>query len=311
MSDPILIDCDYIFPQFAAAYLLVEGDRAAFVENNTTHAVPRLMQALQRAGRKPEDVDYVVITHVHLDHAGGTSALMAACPRATLIAHPRAARHIKDPTKLIAGARAVYGDARFEKLYGQIDAVAETRIREVADEEVIRWGQREWRFLHTRGHAKHHFCLWDSAVQGTFTGDAFGIFYPCLQTATPFIFPSTSPTDFEPDEARAAIKRVASLAGDRAFLTHYGEMRQLQARALDLIDWIDFSQALVEKARDSDEPDAGLTAFCLQQIDARFRAALEKRGLMRADNWELLRIDRELNAAGLAHVARARRTAET
>jgi glyoxylase-like metal-dependent hydrolase (beta-lactamase superfamily II) len=311
MSHPIVIDCDYLFPQYAASFLLLEGARAAFVENNTTHAVPRLLSALERAGRKPEDVEYVVITHVHLDHAGGTSSLMAACPRATLMAHPRAARHIKDPAKLIAGARAVYGDAQFEKLYGTIEPVAESRIREVADEEVIRWGSREWRFLHTRGHAKHHFCLWDSALQGTFTGDAFGVFYPRLQSGEPFIFPSTSPTDFEAEQARASIRRIAECAGDRALLTHYGELRRLRARALDLIDWIDFSESLVEKARDSAEPDAALAAYCQAAIDARFRSALEKRGLMRADNWELLRIDRELNAAGLAHLAKTQRTAES
>lgn len=169
MRQVITIDCDYLFPQYAASYLLIEGDRAAFIENNTVHAVPRLLSALKQAGLTPEQVEYVVITHVHLDHAGGSAALMQACPGATLLAHPRAARHVKDPSRLIAGARAVYGDARFEALYGKIDPVPAERVREMGDEEILRWRGREWTFLHTRGHANHHFCIYDSALKGVFT----------------------------------------------------------------------------------------------------------------------------------------------
>jgi hypothetical protein len=145
-------------------------------------------------------------------------------------------------------------------------------------------------------------------VQGTFTGDAFGVCYPSLQTADPFIFPSTSPTDFEPEEARAAFRRIAALGG-RAFLTHFGQVRELVARSKELVEWIDFSERLLHQAIDAAESDDALTGMCEKVIDSRFRQELEMRGLMGDANWELLRIDRELNAAGIAHVAVQQRKA--
>ncbi|MEZ4384491.1 MAG: MBL fold metallo-hydrolase, partial [Nannocystaceae bacterium] len=125
MADVRTIDTLYLGnPRFAACFLLTEGERAAFVETNTNFAVPRLLEALRASGRRPEDVDYVIVTHVHLDHAGGASKLMAACPNATLLAHPRAAPHLIDPSKLVASARQVYGAERFAALYGEIEAIA-------------------------------------------------------------------------------------------------------------------------------------------------------------------------------------------
>src|SRR5436305_1331356 len=113
------IDCD-VLPQFTAAYLRLAGDECAFIEAHTSHALPRLLAALAAHGRKPEEVRYLVVTHAHLDHAAGASAVLAACPNATLLAHPRAAKNLIDPSKLIAGASHVYGEARFAKLYGTI-----------------------------------------------------------------------------------------------------------------------------------------------------------------------------------------------
>ncbi len=301
MSVCVTIDCDYLFPRYAAAFLLVEGRRAAFIENNTTHSVPKLMQALAEQGLQPADVEYVVITHVHLDHAGGSSALMKRCPNATLLAHPRAVRHIVDPTKLIAGAKAVYGEARFAALYGEIEPVAADRVRAMADGEALAWGSRQWEFFHTRGHANHHFCLWDSSLRATFTGDSFGVAYPDLQTAGRFIFPTTSPTDFNADEALKSIARVASLPGDRAFLTHFGEVRGLKECAAQLSDWIIASEQWRQQA--ATRPEAERRAFLESEIAARLRRELAARGLNSPAHWDLLKLDLELNVAGLAHAA--------
>ena len=132
---PITIDTQYLFPKFAAAYLVTEPDRAFFIENNTTRSIPTLLQTLHRSGFRNEQVEYVIVTHVHLDHAGGTSALMKACPHAVLLAHPRAAPHMIDPSRLVQSARQVYGDQEFEKLYGQIDPVDPKRVRVVETEK--------------------------------------------------------------------------------------------------------------------------------------------------------------------------------
>ncbi len=298
----ITVDCEYVHAQYAASFLLVEGKQAAFVENNTAHAVPVLLETIHKAGLTPAQVEYVVITHVHLDHAGGSSALMAACPNATLLAHPRAARHIKDPSRLIAGACAVYGKERFDQLYGEILPVPASRVREMADEEVLQWGSRQWTFLHTRGHANHHMCLRDSALEAVFTGDAFGVAYPTLQGNDPFIFPSTSPTDFDSVAAIESVNRLANLGVDKALLTHFGEVTDLKARARDLVEWLEFSQSVVDQARGLGD---GREQYCQRAVDTRFKAELERRGQMTATHWELLRIDRELNAAGLAYRAKS------
>jgi glyoxylase-like metal-dependent hydrolase (beta-lactamase superfamily II) len=132
------VDCDYLGAEFACAYLRVSGCEAAVIETNTSHAAPKILAALDAAGVARESVRYVVITHIHLDHAGGAHALMRALPRATLLAHPRAARHAVDPSRIVAGATAVYGAARFAELYGAVlplDAI-DAAPDEVADDEI-------------------------------------------------------------------------------------------------------------------------------------------------------------------------------
>ena len=186
------IDCHYLDrPEFAAAYLVADGDEAAFIDNNTNHALPRLLAALADTGLAPEQVRYLIITHVHLDHAGGTSALAGACPNATVLAHPRAFRHVTEPKKLVDSAKSVYGDDEFRRLYGEIQALPAERVRVMEDGERVSLGQRKLEFLHTRGHANHHFCIADSGSGSVFTGDAFGLIYPPCNRAV--VSPSRPP----------------------------------------------------------------------------------------------------------------------
>ncbi len=307
MTSPLTIDCDYLEPQFAAAYLLVEGDEAAFVETNTAHAVPKLLDVLQKSGRRAEDVRWVMVTHVHLDHAGGASALMEACPNATLLAHPRAAPHLVDPSKLVASARQVYGDEPFRKLYGEIRRIPAERVRVMADGETLAWGSRTLTFLHTRGHANHHFCIADSACDGVFTGDSFGLRYPMLQSRGLFVLPSTSPTDFDPDEAKKSVDRIAA-AGRRAYLTHFGEVGDLPAAAAQLHAHLDFSAELLARAQASTHAGADLTAFCRAALEGHYRRSMEAIGLNPdARTRQLLQLDLDLNAQGIAFVAQKRR----
>lgn len=309
MREPVTIDCEYLAPQLAAAYLVVERGEAAFIETNTARAVPKLLAALASRQLAPEQVRYVVLTHVHLDHAGGASTLLERCPNATLLAHPRAARHVVDPSRLIASARQVYGDAAFEALYGGLGPVDAARVRAVADGEELDFGGRSWRFFHARGHANHHLCLHDSETNGIFTGDAFGLRYPALQHDGLFVFPSTSPTDFDAAAARAAVRRIAA-EGERAYLTHFGELTDLSPAAGQLLLHLDASEAILERAIASPEADEQLDAFCERELRRHFASFCQTLRLRpTAADWALMKLDLELNAQGLAHVARRRRAA--
>lgn len=306
----ITVDCRYFRPEFAASYLLADGEEAAFIDNNTTHALPLLLEALAREGLRPEQVRYAIITHVHLDHAGGSSALMTACPQAELLAHPKAAPHLIDPSRLIASARKVYGDAVFERLYGQIHPIDASRVRSLQDGEQVALGSGELTFLHTRGHANHHFCIHDPATRSIFTGDAFGLVLPALQRTGTFAFPSTSPTEFDPVEARGSIGRVLATGAARAFPTHFGEVRDLAGVATQLNAHLDFSEKLLAEMESGALSDAEVDAACEARTREHYWASLKARGIpVSSDVRELLEMDLRLNGAGIAHVAKKRRQA--
>jgi glyoxylase-like metal-dependent hydrolase (beta-lactamase superfamily II) len=308
MDNPVVIDCNYLFPEGAASYLLVEDAEAAFIETNTTRAAPLLLAALQQQGLRPEAVRYVIITHVHLDHAGGAGTLMQMCPRAMLLCHPRAVRHVTEPGKLIASARQVYGDDIFSELYGNIEAIAPERVMSMGDHESLTWGNRRLRFLHTRGHANHHFCIHDETHDVIYTGDAFGLCYPALQSHGRFVFPSTSPTGFDAVEALRSVERIVSCRAQRAFLTHYGPLDDIPVAATQLEEHLEFSGHLVERALQADVSDIELAAYCERELRERFAQLFARRHIgVTSQEWKLMKLDIELNAQGLAHAVKALR----
>lgn len=304
------IDTHYLGrPEFAAVYLMVEGDRAAFFDNNTNAAVPKLLATLENQGLAPEQVEYLIITHVHLDHAGGTSAMAQACPNATILAHPRAAPHIIDPSKLVASASAVYGESEFQRLYGRIEAVAADRVRIMDDEQTLRFGGRELRFMHTRGHANHHCCIADSATGAIITGDAFGLIYPALQGAGTFAFPSTSPTDFEPELARESVQRLVAERPTCLYPTHFGPVTDIETAAGQLMRHLDFAEQLRDDAEGSDLPDERLEGYCRARLTDYFSGLLDALGSVAGEPQlkSLIQLDIELNAQGIAFAANKRR----
>ena len=298
----VTIDCDYLGPGIACAYLRIQGDEAAFVETNTNLAVPKLLAALEREGLSPKQVRYIIVTHVHLDHAGGASLLAKACPDATVLAHPRAARHLIDPSKLVASARSVYGAEKFDALYGTIESIDAARVKQLDDGAEVAFGDTHFRFIHTRGHANHHFIVHDPARNSVFTGDTFGLSYPQLQRAKPFVFPSTSPTDFDAKAAHASIDIVRNLGVDKAALTHFGEISAIEEAAEQLHAWIDVSASLMAQANQGDPANAEslIRAGLISAMDA----AAQRAGLpLNAADRTLLELDVGLNAQGLAYAA--------
>ncbi|MBW1829645.1 MAG: MBL fold metallo-hydrolase [Deltaproteobacteria bacterium] len=301
----ITIDCNYMYPRFAASYLMIEGDMAAFFETNTTHAVPLLLSALKESGLEPEQVQYIVVTHVHLDHSGGATLLAHMCPNATILAHDKAAKHIIDPEKLVKGAISIYGEADFQRLYGKINGIEARRVRIMEDGEKLRFGNRELEFIYTAGHARHHFCIHDSGSEGVFTGDSFGLGYPFLNRDGPaFIFPSTSPIGFDAPEARRSIEKILKTGAKQVYLTHYGVFKDVEKNAESLLGYIDDMEGILNKAIDSGLKGDALGKSCFKEMTGFFEKELGLRGLEHAGMIKkFLKTDIELNAKGIALVA--------
>jgi glyoxylase-like metal-dependent hydrolase (beta-lactamase superfamily II) len=294
------IDCAYHRPQVASAYLLEDHGEVAFIETNTTHAVPLLLAALARSGRSPADVRHVIVTHAHLDHAGGAAALLAACPQATLLCHPRAARHLIEPQRLVASSTQVYGAEVFAQLYGTVAPVPEARVRTLEDGASVALGGRTLRFLHTLGHARHHFVVHDELEGTVFTGDAFGLAYPFLQRAGRFAFPSTSPTDFDGPEALKSVDRILALRPSSVCLTHFGQYPDATAIGVQLRWWLERAQAAVEACVAPGRREDAVP-FLHERLAAVMEEALELAGLApTAEERAFLEMDLDLNAQGLS-----------
>lgn len=220
----ILVDTGYVRPGVAAAWIVKGAAGAAVIETGTARSVPHVLAALSAHGIAPGAVSHVIVTHVHLDHAAGAGALLARLPAARLVVHPRGARHMIDPSKLLAGAAEVYGgmDA-IRSLYGDVLPAPAERVIEAPEGTVVDLGGRALRILDTPGHAKHHFVLHDPATRGFFTGDTFGISYREFDGANgPFLYPTTTPVQFDPPALRASVERMLAAKPERMYLTHYG-----------------------------------------------------------------------------------------
>lgn len=292
------IDTDYVRPQLDASHLLVDHGRAAFVDTGTTLSVPNLLAALDARGIGRDQVDWVLTTHVHLDHAGGAGELMRQLPNARCATHPRGARHLVDPAKLIAGSIAVYGETRYRELYGDIVPVAEDRMFVPGDGERISVGRRNLELIHTPGHALHHYCVVDLDTRRIFPGDNFGISYRDFDVdGRELIFPTTTPVHFDPVAMRSSIDRLMAYRPVAMYLTHYSQVLQLDRLADDLKRRVD---ELAQLARSlATEPDRA--SRLRSEMFALMSAWLDAHGYPGdvAERHRLIDDDVELNAQGL------------
>jgi glyoxylase-like metal-dependent hydrolase (beta-lactamase superfamily II) len=292
------VDTGYVRPRFDASHLVVENGRAAFVDVGTGHSVPVLLAALEAKGLPPEAVDFVIVTHVHLDHAGGAGEMMRRLPAARLVVHPRGARHMIDPTKLWAGASAVFGEEFVRKSYGTPVPVDPSRVVEAGDGFTLELGRRPLRFLDTPGHARHHFCVWDEASRSMFTGDTFGLSYPELSSPRGrFVLPTTTPVQFEPDALVASIDRLVAHDPAAMLLTHYSRVVEIGRMADDLRRQVGELVAL-GRAEDG-KPDRA--ARLRRGVEELFLQWVADHGTPLAPDTvrELLAVDVELNSQGL------------
>jgi glyoxylase-like metal-dependent hydrolase (beta-lactamase superfamily II) len=301
-NDVVTIDCLYRRPRHAAAFLMVEKGEAAFVETNTAHAVPILLETLKQHGIAPARVRYVMVTHIHFDHAGGASVLLDHCPNAELICHPRAKRHLVDPARLIESAKRVYGAEAFERLYMPMHAITEDRVRSVEDGAALVFGGRTFTFVHTRGHANHHMCIHDSKSAGVFTGDASGVEYDGMRAGgRPFLLASSAPTDFDPDEALASIGRIMAFHPSCLFLTHYGEVIDVKSAESVIRESLGRLAAVAAAAAERSLQGEALHAFCAAGVRKAVQDQADACGVaLTGTDWAELESHVEINAQGLA-----------
>ncbi|MCL2831161.1 MAG: MBL fold metallo-hydrolase [Betaproteobacteria bacterium] len=293
-------DAHYGRPLMAAIHFIVENGRAAIIDTGSNDSLPYVLSALAELGITHEAVDYVILTHVHLDHAGGAGRMMRHFPNARLVVHPRGVQHMIDPGKLIAGATLVYGAAEMRRLYGEILPVPAARVIEAPHQTRINLAGRELLCLDTPGHAKHHICIVDRESESVFTGDIFGISRRELDTdGRQFVFPTTSPTQFEPDAMHASINLICSFSPKAVYQTHFSELREVPAQAEHLHRMIDAHVTIARRetslgpAERHERIRANLAHLLLDEAE-RFGCKLGPAQVLSV--WET---DIELNAQGL------------
>ncbi len=293
-----VVDTGFVRPRFDASFLIVENGRAAFVDTGPNSAVPRLLAALEAHGLERDAVDYVIPTHVHLDHAGGAGLLMRELPQAKLVVHPRGARHLIDPSVLMEGVRAVYGAEVAARDYGELVPIPADRVITTTEGMVIELGGRPLRFADTPGHARHHHCIWDEASRGWFTGDTFGIVYPELHTPRgPYIVPAAAPVQFDQEALHESVARLLAQRPDFMYLTHYGAVRAAETLAVQFLAQVD---AMADAAR-SLAGAPGRHDKLRRAFGDIYIGELRRCGSTQPEEWlrGLLETDIELNAQGL------------
>lgn len=282
-----------------AVHIVVERGRAAIIDTGTANGVGRVLEALAEKGVAPEQVDYVILTHVHLDHAGGAGQLMARCPNAVLTVHPRGARHMIDPGRLLAATVAVYGEQATRRMYGEVLPVPAGRVRETPEGASVSLAGRELEFLDAPGHARHHVLVRDAGSGDVFVGDSFGLSYRELdRDGMQFSFPTTSPAQFDPSALQRTIERILALGPQAVYVTHFGRLGGLRRLAGDLHRLIEAHVELAERHRD----DGAERGARLRQEIARLVLAEGARQRWRLSEEELrgvFALDIELNAQGL------------
>ncbi len=292
------IDSGMVRPQMAACYLLETGSAVAVIETGNAASADRILKVAESRGRRPEEISHVIVTHVHLDHAGGAGTLMQRLPQATLVAHPYAARHLVDPSKLEASARAVYGDEKFEEMYGTLLSVPEERVVVMEDGDSLDVGQRRLEFMDAPGHARHHFTVWDAQTRGWFTGDTFGLSYRELDTDNgAFLFPTTTPIQFDPPALVESVDRMMEKSPENMYLTHFGRVQEVARLARDMRDGVRWFVELAERYERAEGRTRSIENAMMEGLVERVR----RHGVKLGDEelQELLRGDVILNTQGI------------
>lgn len=239
-------------PGVIAAYLLEDHGERALIETGPTSTLDTLLQSLANIGVAPQSISKLLVTHIHLDHAGAAGSFIRRFPQAHLYVHEIGAPHLLDPTKLLASATRIYGDM-MKPLWGDVEPVPEGKLTTIGEGDIIEIGNRRLEVLYTPGHASHHVAFHDTERQGVFTGDVAAV---RLQ-GYDYVRPPTPPPDIDLEKWSASINRVRELHPRVLYLTHFGQFFDVEAHLYAaerrLYDWANVIERAVDSGQDRPE----------------------------------------------------------
>ncbi|MGM8214842.1 MBL fold metallo-hydrolase [Bacillaceae bacterium W0354] len=302
-NDISLIDLfDLKMKKRTGTYVL-HDDELTIIETSASPSVPYLLEGLKRLNLDPKEVKHIIVTHIHLDHAGGVGLFLESCPQATVYVHPRGQRHLADPSKLIQSARLVYGE-KFDQLFDPILPVPEDRLVAMDDGESLKLGKRTLTFYDTPGHAKHHFSIYDSLSHGIFTGDTIGVLYPIDDFD--FVLPSTSPNQFDPNAMLQSLERIKRMNVEKVFFGHFGESQHPEKVYEQIQHWTPkFVQSGEKVVNEFEKASVEMKVEILSHIlNEMVGAYLEEHNIPRThDIYNYLTVDLQVCAMGIIDYA--------
>lgn len=287
---------DMDIPNRTGTYVIAE-EELTLVETGPSPSLKYIKKGLETLGFTLDDVKYVIVTHIHLDHAGGAGLLLQECPNAKVVVHPRGERHLIDPSKLAAGARAIYGDS-FSEIYDPIIPISADRLLVKTEGDTLEIGPDcTLKFYNTPGHSKHHFSVYDPVSNGMFTGDTAGVRYEQLiQEGIDLYLPTTSPNHFNPKDMEESIGRFREMNLDRVYFGHFGMTEQPDGALQQVLEWLDI---FVEEGEQVMAEGIGYDELASRML-AKVKSHLRTKGI--PDEHEIyiiLNLDMQISALGI------------
>lgn len=283
--------------QYRTGIYVIQEEALTLVETGPSPSVTYIEEGLEKLGHSLEDVRYIIVTHIHLDHAGGAGLLLEKCPNATILVHEKGFRHLADPSRLIAGAKMVYKD-QFDALFNPVMPVPKDRMRAVGEGDLVKIGSNcVLEFWDTPGHANHHLAIYDPVSNGIFTGDTVGIRYEQLAADhIPFYLPSTSPNQFNPTAMFAAIERMKTKNVSTIYFGHYGYTEQVDEVYRQIEVWLPI---FVEEAKFVFK-EVGTADKLAQRLMDKVQQSLQQMGV--SDDhivYSIITVDLQVSSMGL------------
>jgi glyoxylase-like metal-dependent hydrolase (beta-lactamase superfamily II) len=251
--------------EVVAAYLLASRDELALIETGPSSTLPNLRAAVRQAGFDLSMITKVLVTHIHLDHAGASGVLARENPDLMVYMHPVGAPHLIDPAKLVASATRIYGE-QMEPLWGEVAPIPEAQVRSLIDGETLRVAGRDLRVLFTPGHASHHVVYDDAETGAAFTGDVGGVRMP----GTGYNCPPAPPPDLDPAAWASSVERLRELGARRWYLTHFGPFDDADAHLEQILpnldDLVQIGMSALDRGADHDELTALLHKHMAERL---------------------------------------------